>query len=133
MARQRFSMIMLGAFGGFALILAAIGVYGVMSYLVTQSAHDIGVRMALGAQRSWIMTMVLRLGLELTGIGIVLGIVGAVALTRVMAALLFGVSTTDLATFAMVPVVLVAVAALATYLPAWRATRVDPVVALREE
>jgi predicted permease len=133
MARQRFSMIMLGAFGVFALILAAVGVYGVMSYLVTQSAHDIGVRMALGAQRSWILTMVLRLGLELTGVGIVLGIIGAVALTRVMSSLLFGVSTTDLPTFAMVPVILAAVAALATYLPAWRATRVDPVVALRDE
>jgi predicted permease len=133
MARQRFSMIMLGAFGVFALILAAVGVYGVMSYLVTQSAHDIGVRMALGAQRSWILTMVLRLGLELTGVGIVLGILGAIALTRVMASLLFGVSTTDLPTFAMVPVILAAVAALATYLPAWRATRVDPVVALRDE
>ena len=133
MARQRFAMIMLGAFAVFALILAAVGVYGVMSYLVTQGTHDIGVRMALGAQRSAIVRMVVRHGAELTGAGIVIGLILAVLLTRVMAALLFGISTTDLLTFATVPVVLGVVAVLASYLPARRATRVDPVVALRDE
>jgi len=133
MARQRFATLMLGAFSLFALILAVVGVYGVMSHLVSQGAHDIGVRMALGAERSSILLMVLRQGLELTAAGIVLGLLGAVGLTRVMASLLFGVSTTDVATFAAVPVILIATAVLATYIPALRATRVDPVVALRDE
>jgi putative ABC transport system permease protein len=133
MARQRFSTVMLGAFAVFALILAAVGVYGVMSHLVTQGAHDIGVRMALGAERSRILLMVLRQGVELTAAGVVLGLLGAAALTRVMASLLFGVSAMDIATFASVPVILIATAMLATYIPALRATRVDPVVALRDE
>jgi putative ABC transport system permease protein len=133
LARQRFSTIALAAFGMFALILAAVGVYGVISYLVTQGTHDIGVRLALGAQRSSILQMVLRQGLELTVVGIVTGILGAALLTRVMAALLFGISATDLVTFSGVPVILAIVATLAAYIPAWRATRVDPVVALREE
>jgi predicted permease len=133
LARQRFSTIMLGAFALFALLLAVVGVYGVMSYLVTQGTRDIGVRMALGAQRSRIVGMVMRQGMELTGAGIVLGLIGAAVLTRVMASLLFGVSATDFATFAAVPVVLAGSALLASYLPALRATRVDPVVSLREE
>ena len=133
MARQRFSTLMLGSFALFALILAVVGVYGVMSHLVAQGAHDIGVRMALGAERSRILRMVMRQGLELTVAGSVLGLIGAVALTRVMASLLFGVSTTDAVTFAAVPVVLVATAMLASYIPARRATCVDPVVALRDE
>ena len=133
LARQRFSMIMLGSFAVFALILAAIGVYGVISYLVTQGLHDIGVRMALGAQRSNIVGMVVRHGMELTGAGIVLGLIGAYALTRVMVSLLFGVSATDATTFAAVPVILGTIALFASYLPALRATRVDPVVALRDE
>jgi predicted permease len=133
LARQRFSTLMLGGFALFALILAMVGVYGVMSHLVTQGTHDIGVRLALGAQRSSIVGMVVRQGMELTGAGIVLGLIGAAALTRVMASLLFGVSATDLATFSTVPILLAAIALLASYLPARRATRVDPVVALREE
>jgi predicted permease len=133
LARQRFSTIALVAFGVFALILAAVGVYGVMSYLVTQGSHDIGVRLALGAQRSSILQMVMRQGIELTVVGIVAGSIGAVLLTRVMASLLFGISATDVLTFSGVPVILAVVALLATYIPAWRATRVDPVVALREE
>ena len=133
LARQRFSTVMLGAFAMFALILAVVGVYGVMSHLVTQGAHDIGVRMALGAERSRILLMVLRQGLELTGAGIVMGLLGAAALTRVMASLLFGVSATDLITFSTVPLILIATALVASYVPALRATRVDPVVALRDE
>ena len=133
MARQRFATTMLGVFAAFALVLAVVGVYGVMSHLVAQGSHDIGVRMALGAERSGILLMVLRQGLELTGAGVVAGLLGAVALTRVMASLLFGVSTTDLVTFPAVPLVLIATAMLATYVPALRATRVDPVVALRDE
>ena len=133
MARQRFSTLMLGSFAVFALILAIVGVYGVMSHLVAQGAHDIGVRMALGAERSRILRMVLRQGLELTVAGSVLGLLGAAALTRVMASLLFGVSTTDVVTFSAVPLVLVLTAMIASYIPALRATRVDPVVALRDE
>jgi predicted permease len=133
MARQRFSTIMLGAFAVFALILAVVGVYGVMSHLVSQGTHDIGVRMALGAQRSWIVGMVLRQGMELTIAGIVVGLIGAAVLTRVMESLLFGISTRDIVTFSIVPVLLAAIALIATYVPARRATLVDPVVALREE
>ena len=133
MARQRFAAIMLGAFALFALILAAVGVYGVMSYLVSQGTHDIGVRMALGAQRGSIVWMVVRQAMELTSAGIVAGLVGAVLLTRVMSTLLFGVSATDIVTFSAVPVILATIALLASYLPARRATQVDPVVALRDE
>jgi putative ABC transport system permease protein len=133
MARQRFATTMLGVFAAFALVLAIVGVYGVMSHLVAQGSRDIGVRMALGADRSGILLMVLRQGMELAGAGVVAGLLGAVALTRVMASLLFGVSTTDVLTFSMVPVILIATAMLATYIPAVRATRVDPTVALREE
>ncbi len=133
MARQRFSTIMLGAFAMFALLLAIVGVYGVMSHLVAQGAHDIGVRRALGAERGRILLMVLRQGMVLTVAGSLLGLIGAIALTRLMASLLFGVSTTDLATFTAVPLVLIATAAIASYIPALRATRVDPVVALRDE
>jgi predicted permease len=133
LARQRFSSTMLGAFAVFALLLAAIGLYGVMSHLVTQSTRDIGVLVALGARPGNILRLVVRQGMELAGIGIVVGLAAAAALTRVMASLLFGVSATDVATFAAVPALLAAVALAATAIPAWRATRVDPMVALREE
>ena len=133
LARQRFSTIMLGAFAVFALVLAAVGVYGMISYLVTQGTHDLGVRIALGAQRSNIVRLVLRQGMELAIVGIVIGVAGALLLTRLMASLLFGVSATDLLTFTTVPVVLAVVALAACYVPARRATSVDPMVALREE
>jgi len=133
LARQRFSTTMLGAFAVFALLLAAIGLYGVMSHLVTQSTRDIGVLVALGARPGNIIRLVVQQGMGLAGIGIVVGLVGAVALTRVMTSLLFGVSTTDALTFGTVPALLAAVAFAATVIPAWRATRVDPMVALREE
>jgi predicted permease len=133
LARQRFSALMLGAFSVFALILAVVGVYGVLSHLVSQGTRDIGVRIALGAERGRIVLMVLRQSLELTIAGVMAGLAGAWALTRVMASLLFGVSATDLTTFAAVPLVLVATAMIASYVPARRAMRVDPVVALRDE
>jgi putative ABC transport system permease protein len=133
LARQRFATTMLGAFAVFALLLTAVGVYGVMSYLVSQSTHDIGLRVALGAQPGNIVGLVVRQGMALAAIGIVGGLIGSIALTRVMASLLFGVSTTDAVTFGVVPVVLAAVAFAATVIPALRATGVDPVVALREE
>ena len=133
MARQRFSTTMLGAFAAFALLLAIVGVYGVISNLVAQGAHDIGVRMALGAERRGILLMVLRQGLELTLVGVVLGLFGAVALTRVMASLLFGISATDAVTFSVVPIALLVTAAIAICIPALRATRVDPTVALRAD
>jgi predicted permease len=133
LARQRFSTSMLGAFALFALILAAVGVYGVMSYLVTQSTHDIGIRVALGAQRGNILGMVAGQGMKLAAAGVVAGLIGAAALTRVMSSLLFGVSATDAVTFSLVAALLLAIAMIATYVPARRATRVDPMVALREE
>lgn len=133
LARQRFSSTMLGAFSAFALLLAAVGLYGVMSHLVSQGTHDIGVLVTLGAQPGNIVGLVVRQGMALAGIGVVLGLVGAAALTRVMASLLFGTSTTDAVTFAVVPVLLIIVAFASTAIPAWRATSVDPMVALREE
>ena len=133
MARQRFSTVMLGAFAVFALILAVVGVYGVMSHLVAQGSHDIGVRMALGAERGRILTMVLRQGMELAAAGIVIGLIGAFALSRVMAGMLFNISTMDVVTFAIAPLALALTAAMAIVIPAMRATRVDPVVALRDE
>lgn len=133
LARQRFSTVMLGAFALFALILAGIGVYGVMSYLVAQGTHDVGVRLALGAQRANIISMIFQQGMELAAVGIVAGLIGSLALTQVMAGLLFGVSVTDAATYAAVASTLALVAAFATYIPARRATKVDAVVALREE
>jgi predicted permease len=133
LARQRFSTLMLGAFAAFALLLAAVGVYGVMSYLVSQSTHDIGVRVALGAQPGNILGLVVRQGMELAAIGIVGGVVGAFALTRAMTSLLFGVTATDAVTFSSVAVILGVVAFAATVIPALRATNVDPMVALRNE
>jgi predicted permease len=133
LARQRFATTMLGAFAAFALLLAAVGVYGVMSYLVSQGTHDIGVRMALGARPANILRLVTRQGMELAGIGIAGGLIGALALTRVMVGLLFGVSTTDAVTFSTVALILAAVALVATVIPARRAISIDPIVALREE
>ena len=133
LARQRFSSTMLGAFAVFALLLASVGLYGVMSYLVTQSTHDIGILLALGARPENIIGLVVRQGMQLTLIGILAGLSGAAVLTRVIASLLFGVSTRDVATFLVVPVLLAAVAFAATVIPALRATSVDPLVALREE
>jgi predicted permease len=133
LARRRFSMTMLGAFAAFALILAIVGIYGVMSYLVTQGTRDIGIRLALGATPRRILGMVIGQGMGLAAIGIVAGLAGAAFLTRWMASLLFGTSATDPATFSAVALLLAVVALLASYVPALRATKVDPMVALRDE
>jgi predicted permease len=133
LARQRFSSTMLGAFAAFALLLAAVGLYGVMSFLVTQSTRDIGILVALGARRENILSLVVRQGMQLTRAGILAGLIGAAVLTRVIASLLFGVSATDATTFLSVPALLAVVAFAATVIPAWRASSVDPMVALREE
>jgi predicted permease len=133
LARQRFSTLMLGAFAGFALLLAAVGVYGVMSWLVSQSTRDIGLRIALGAQPSNILGLVVRQGMELAAIGLAVGLIGALILTRAMASLLFGVTATDPVTFSAVALILGIVAFVATVIPARQAIGVDPIVALREE
>jgi predicted permease len=130
-ARQRFSMLLLGVFAGLAMVLAAVGIYGVMSYSVAQRTREIGIRMALGAQRSDVMKMTIGQGLRLVLTGVAIGLVGAFVLTRVMSTLLFGVSPTDPLTFISISIVLVSVAVLASYVPALRATRVDPMFALR--
>jgi predicted permease len=132
-ARQRFAMTMLGAFAFFAMILAAVGVYGVMSFMVTQGTPDIAIRMALGAQRNSILSLVFQQGMALAFIGTAMGLIGAFSLTRLMGGLLFGVSATDPLTFVGVAVLLMLMALSACYFPARRAMRVDPMVALREE
>ena len=130
---QRFSMFVLGAFAILAVALAAVGIYGVMSYVVAQRTHEIGIRIALGARLENILLLVLKNALRMTIVGIFLGAVGAFALTRLMKSLLFGVMPTDLPTFVVVCLSLVVVALVACYLPARRATKVDPLVALRYE
>jgi ABC-type antimicrobial peptide transport system permease subunit len=133
LARRRFSMGMLGVFAGVALALAALGIFGVITYWTSQRTREIGIRMALGAPRGSILRLVVRQAVVLVGIGIGLGLVAAFALTRVMASLLFGIRATDGLTFGVLPAVLGAVALLASYGPARRASRVDPIVAVRSD
>ena len=132
-AQRRFSMTLLGVFSGLALVLAALGIYGVLAYSVAQRTREIGVRMALGARDSTVAGMVVREALGVVGVGLAIGVAGAVALTRVLATLLYNISPTDPVTFAGVTLALGAVAVAASYFPARRAARVDPIVALRQE
>jgi ABC-type antimicrobial peptide transport system permease subunit len=131
--RPRMLMQLLTGFAGLALLLAAIGTYGVLSYVVTQHRHEIGIRMALGAERARVLRSVMGEGLKLTCVGVLAGLAGALALTRVMETLLFGVRPSDPATLAGVAALITAVAAAASVVPALRATRVDPIVALKDE
>jgi ABC-type antimicrobial peptide transport system permease subunit len=124
------SVVLLGAFAGIALLLASVGIYGVISYLVVQRTHEIGVRMALGAQRNDVLRLVVGRALKLIGIGALIGLALAFASTRALSALLYNVSAFDPTTFVVVTFTLSAVALLASYIPALRAARADPVVAL---
>jgi putative ABC transport system permease protein len=130
---QRFNALLLGIFASLALILASIGVFGVINYSVAQRTHEIGIRLALGAQRGDVFKLIVGHGLILALAGVTIGAIGAIALTRLMAGLLFGVSPTDITTFVSVSLIVIVVATFACYLPARRATKVDPLVALRYE
>ncbi|HEV2205588.1 MAG TPA: ABC transporter permease [Candidatus Acidoferrales bacterium] len=132
-AARRFSMILLGVFAGLALVLSCVGIYGVISYLVGQRTHEIGVRMALGAQHEDVLRLILGHGARMALIGVAIGVIASLGLTRLMAGELFGVTAHDPLTFSAVAIVLVVVALLASYIPARRAMRVDPLVALRHE
>jgi predicted permease len=133
LSRRRFTMQIVGLFGILALLMAAVGIYGVIAYSVTQRTREIGIRVALGASRSTILRWVLKQGLVLTMAGVVVGIVGALLLTRLLRSLLFGIGPTDIVTYGALAVLLTIVALIACYVPARRATKVDPLIALRYE
>jgi putative ABC transport system permease protein len=133
LAQRRFTMTLMLLFGLVALVLAAVGIYGVMAYTVTQRTREVGIRMALGARPTAVMAMVLGDGMRLVAAGLVVGVGAALLLGRVVSSLLYGVAATDPVTYAIIAVALAAVAALAIVLPARRAMRVDPMVALRAE
>jgi ABC-type antimicrobial peptide transport system permease subunit len=132
LASRRFSADLVGGFAGLAVLLASIGIYGLLAYMVGQRSREIGIRMALGAQWGDVLRMFLRKGVALAGVGIVVGVIFSASTASMMASLLYGVRPHDPAVFLIVPLLLLAVAVLASYLPAWRATKVNPIVALRE-
>ncbi len=129
----RMGAVLLAVFGSLALLLAAIGLYGVMSYAVSRRTREIGIRMALGAASGNVLRLVLKEGMSLVGSGVAVGLIVAAAVTRLLASFLYGVSPLDAATFVAIPMVLALVAFLASYLPARRAAKVDPMIALRYE
>jgi ABC-type antimicrobial peptide transport system permease subunit len=132
-ARQSFNMLLLTIFGAVALLLAAIGIYGVMAYSVAQRTREIGILMALGAQRGQVLRMIVLQGAKMAVAGVAIGIGGALALTRVMASLLYEVSPTDILTFSAVAIVVLIMILLACFVPSLKATRIDPMIALRYE
>jgi putative ABC transport system permease protein len=133
LSRSRFTMLLLGIFAAVALVLASVGIYGLVAYSVTQRTQELGIRIALGAQRRDVLRLVLGQGTRLTLLGVALGVLAALAFSRLLVTLLFGVSATDPLTFAGVAALLAFVALVACFIPACRATRVDPIVALRYE
>jgi len=130
---NRFSMVLFGAFAGLALLLAALGIYGVMAFAVAQRRHEIGLRMALGAQQSQVMQLILTDGMKLALTGIVVGLAGVYGLGRLMRSTLYGIEVVDLRSLAAVSVVLLMAALIASYVPARRSAKIDPMVALRSE
>ena len=124
---------LLGAFAGLALLLAGIGTYGVLSYMVKERRHEIAIRIALGAARSHVLTQIMKQGLQVTALGVTIGLAGAFAVNRLIASLLFGVQPTDPVTIGSVIATIAAVAVIASWLPAWRASRLDPNLVLRDE
>ena len=133
LARRRFAVWLLGVFAAIALVLSALGIYGVMSYLVGQGARELGIRLALGATPRQVRALIVRGGMMVTGLGVAAGLAGALAVTRFMQSLLYGVDAVDPPTFVAIPSLLTLVALVASYVPAWRASRIDPVVCLRSE
>jgi len=133
LAQTSFALVMLAIAGAMALALGLVGIYGVIAYVVAQRSREVGIRMALGAQRREVRTMFLRQGLALSGVGLAIGLVAALALTRLMSSLLFGIESTDAVTYLAAIGVILAAAALASYLPARRASAIDPVETLKAE
>jgi ABC-type antimicrobial peptide transport system permease subunit len=133
LAHKRFSMLLLAVFASFALVLATIGIYGVMAYLVNQGTREIGIRMALGASQRNVLSLVARQGMALAVSGVMIGLAAALLLTRLIRRLLFDVEATDPITFAAISFLLLLIALLVSYIPAQRAARVDPMVSLRSE
>ncbi|MGH9693665.1 MAG: FtsX-like permease family protein, partial [Bryobacteraceae bacterium] len=132
-SRQNFNMLLLSIFAAIALLLAAIGIYGIMAYSVEQRTQELGIRMALGASRKSMLGLIIRQGMKLAGIGVLAGLAVSFGLARLLSSLLYGVKASDPITFAAVAIILTLVAFLATYIPALRAMKVDPLIALRYE